>query len=85
MGVWGARGRDEVGQAESQRTEVFQGLGFFSGGGPRKTTAGGGAGSPEGAGQGSGRVFVGAEKLGVVFLGWVWGVAGLGPREPFYS
>lgn len=34
-------------------------------GGPLKTTGGGGAGSPEGAGQGSGRVFVGAKELEV--------------------
>lgn len=38
-------------------------------GGPGKTTGGGGAGSPEGAGQGSGRVFVGAKELEVGSLG----------------
>jgi hypothetical protein len=35
-----------------------------------KTTRGGGAGSPEGAGQGSGRVFVGMMELEVGLLGW---------------
>lgn len=49
--------------------------------GPGKTTGGGGAGSPEGAGQGSGRVFVGAKELEVGSLG----DPGLGPRGPFYS
>lgn len=38
-------------------------------GGPGKTTGGGGAGSPEGAGQGSSRVFVGAKELEVGRLG----------------
>lgn len=41
----------------------------LSEGGPGTTTGGGGAGSPEEAGQGSGRAFVGTEELQVGPLG----------------
>ena len=64
---------------------MAQGLGFFSWcGRSGEDNGGGGAGSPEGAGQGSSRVFVGEKALE---LGRQGGGGGsqLGQRGPFYS
>lgn len=49
---------------------------------PGKTTKGGGAGSPEGAGQGSGRVFVGQWELEV---GPLRTGSGVGQKRAFQS